>query len=482
MATVKFKLRKPKKDGKLKDVPVPINCLYNSKITGRFEIGTGEKVLPKNWTGSRVKPAERYYDRINKHLANIEEKLLDIWRDNKGASPEVLRGLVIQAIQGNAPSIEKKTVIQAVQQFIAQYEREKDPKTVGRYRVLLNKLKEFNPELTFEELDFNFYDAFKSFLYSQLNPNYTGYRTVYSEALGCYVVEPCKKGQENIGLFDDIVFKYFVQIKTICAWSEKRNYPVNKSYKGWEIIKRDYPPISLTIDELRRIEDIYFNFNNVFEDGEEKRLTKFWRIKGYGEESIFNRLKEIADERIKSYSIARDFLSLECRTGQRISDLRRFNRNDISGNIWTFTQKKGNRLNNKTINLPLVGYCAPALLILQKYNYDLPKLSEQKLNKHIKTICRIAGIDQDMYIERWAGNKKIRIPGKKFEFLSSHTGRKTFITLSLQMGIPAKVVMDMTGIKSYTTLRHYDGQSEIGTIEKWLKSIEDNSALMRKSG
>ena len=248
-----------------------------------------------------------------------------------------------------------------------------------------------------------------------------------------------------MGLFDDVVFKYFINLKTVCAWAEMRGYTVHPAYKikkAWPIIRREYQPIALTQDELHRIEDLYLP---------EKHLD-----------------------------IARDYLALECRTGQRISDLRRFNKNDINGNRWTFNQKKGARTNQKTVSLPFTGYSAPALLILQKYNYELPSISEQKINEHIKTVCKRAGIVDTIHITRWAGNKKVQIPGSKYEFISTHTGRKTFITIALQF-MSHQTVMNITGIRSFQTLKHYAGESEIGLVEEGLRKIENDVTIMRKA-
>lgn len=442
MASARFRLNHPKEP----DTPVSILVRFYSKKTGRLDMATGETCPPSQWEGQRVSSKHKNYGRINKHLSKMEGELLDLWRDHRStATAEELKSLVRGIVKGETTTDQKKTVAHIVTQFIAQYEKEKDPATVKRYRGLLKKLTAFNPDLTIDQLDFNFYDGFKNFLFGCPNPVYSGHSLFTDPGTGSYFIALDNSGNgtgQRIGLFDDTVYKYLVNVKSVVAWAERRGETVHPSYKTWEIIKRDYQPISLTLDELRQIENLHLP---------ERHLD-----------------------------IARDFLVLECRTGQRISDLRRFNKSDISGNTWTFTQKKGNRLNSKRISLPLVGYCAPALLILQKYNYELPKVSEQKINEHIKTICKRAGIDNQLFIERWAGNKKVRIPGFKYEFISTHTGRKTFITIALQFMQP-HTVMQITGIRSFKTLRHYAGEVEMMTIEAGLRSIENNIAIMKKA-
>ena len=112
--------------------------------------------------------------------------------------------------------------------------------------------------------------------------------------------------------------------------------------------------------------------------------------------------------------------------------------------------------------------------IVQKYGGKLPEISEQHLNQHIKTLCEKAGITQEIYIERWQGNKKIRIPGKKYEFISLHSGKRTFITILGNMGVPVKVISDFTGTSIKTIEKHYLGRTELYVAESYLNSIESN--------
>jgi site-specific recombinase XerD len=439
--TVNFRLRKSKTAG---TIPVPVMVVLVHQGLRR-ELSTGEKIIPRFWGGNRAKASLKESEVVNTHLDNIEKSVLQVWRENTGVDPERLMGLAVLAVKGdNQPLLQKKTLVEIVQQFIAQYSTEKEIGTVKRYKSLLSKLEQFNPSLLPEQLDFNFYDAFKRFLYGGHNPLYSGFDLVFSAADNCYHLHPCdpERGVVSpVGLFDDVVFKYFVNLKTVCKWAEKRGNQVHQSFKDWEIIKRDYDPIYLTEEELNRLENVTLP---------------------------------------KHLDVARDYLLLECHTGQRISDLRRFSKSDINGDVWTFKQKKGGRLNTKTVSLPLVGFCAPALLILQKYNYELPKLSEQKINEHIKLVCKLAGITDATTTTRYQGSKKVQISGFKWEFCSTHIGRKTFITLCLQNpSFTAKTVMDITGIRSFKTLSHYNGKSEIGNIRKALESMAGKTQLMK---
>jgi integrase len=441
MATVKFRIRpkgNPEKE-------TAIHCYYYHEGI-EIEKSTGLKVIPANWANSRVTTPK---NKINKLLAERESALLNLHIDYTGKSNdelEVMAGSIIKGRPVTKTTEEKKTLIQAVQLFIAQYEREKETGTVKRYKGLLKKLVGFEAgterntaPLLFENLDFNFYDAFKKFLYNCYNPVYGGCSLRYDIPTGCYHLIPDLSG-DSVGLFDDTVFKYFVNLKTICAWASKRGYAVHPSYKEWEILKREYPPITLTKDELEAIEAL---------------------------------------DLPQHLDIARDYLSLECRTGQRISDLRRFSKADLNNDVWSFFQKKGNRIKAKHIELPLDGFSFPALGILEKYNHELPKISEQKLNEHIKTVCRMAGITEGIYIERWAGSRKIRISGPKWEFISTHTGKKSFITIMASEGVPVSFLSLLTGTSQKTIERHYLGKISLDKVREQLNKGGKKESTMR---
>lgn len=428
MASVSYRLKTPSK----KETTIILR--FYSRETGPLDFSTGEKIPTEYWQGQRVSAKyKKNHDRINKSLSQLECDLLDVWRQNKGSSKEILKALITKAVKGE-PQEEKKTLISAVKLFIAQYEREKEKSTAGRYKVLLNKLTAFNPDLTFADLDQNFYDQFKIWLYGNNNPVYAGYDLRRDSDGNGYTLVACDSPTVNVGLFDDVVFKYFINLQTVIRWAEKRGYQVNPSYKEWEIIKREYPVISLTLDELQRIEAL----NNL----------------------------------PSHLEMARDYLSICCRTGQRISDVKRISALSISSGTWKIFQKKGSRQKQKIVELRLTGFCAPVIDIVNKHGGQLPALSEQKINEHIKTICKLAGITQEIHIERWQGNKKIKIPGKKYEFISTHCGKKTFITILGGMGVPVKIISDLTGTSIRTIEKHYLGRTDMHIIDSYLNKIE----------
>ena len=72
--------------------------------------------------------------------------------------------------------------------------------------------------------------------------------------------------------------------------------------------------------------------------------------------------------------------------------------------------------------------------ILEKYDFQLPKLSNQKLNDYLKVIKELAKIHKPM---------------------TSHVARHSFATLSLTYDIPIENVSRMMGHKDIKTTQIY---------------------------
>jgi integrase len=457
MASVKYRLNRPKeKTGELKKVPVSILISYYHAGVAVEDLSTNQKTIPAKWENNRIKGDKGLL--INKYLNELETNLLNAHLVHRVSGP-ALEKIIRRIIKSERvhdqieEDTQKKTSLFTVGRFIVQCKREKDPKTVGRYKVLWRALGRFlkGSRLDFSKIDHEFTDRFKNYLYDTSNPYYIGHCLQFDSAAGCYIVVPGSDGLP-IGLFDEVVFKYFINLKTVCRWIENRGYQVHQAYKEWDFKSREYEPITFSHDELHAMEALEFT--------ETYKPKKNYNI---------------------NLNVVRDYTSVECRIGQRISDIKRLDKVNFEDTTLNLTQKKGNRVKENRVRFNLVGYAAPALMILQKYNYKMPYISEADLNLGIKELARRAGITQDMYIERWAGNRKVRISGKKYEFVSSHTGKKSFITILAGKGVPLAMISEITGTTQRTIERHYLGKIDNNVVDSYLKKVEDNTSIMRKT-
>src|SRR6218665_3976895 len=221
MATVKFYLRSPKdKSGALRKDEVSIIAKFTLSREQRFEIATDEKIIPKYWDNKSQVVKSNAHDHvgINLYLSDLKRELITLWRENRELPFDQFK---IKALGISQPGVEKKTLLTALEAFIKQYDLEKAENTIKRYKSLQVFLTEYNKAMPidFINLDYNFYDSFRAFLYS--------------------------KGQ-----IDSTMYKYISNLKTFLKWANKRDYPVNEIYKEWVTLKRVNKPISLTLKEL----------------------------------------------------------------------------------------------------------------------------------------------------------------------------------------------------------------------------------------
>jgi integrase len=166
----------------------------------------------------------------------------------------------------------------------------------------------------------------------------------------------------------------------------------------------------------------------------------------------------------------RDVFCFACATGLRYSDLLDLRREHIrkDNTIRKTAVKTGQKL---VIPLNPISYS-----ILQKYvdhNSPLPVISNQKTNEYIKEIGELAGIDTPIEKVRTRGVKKITKVFKKYDLLSIHVGRKSFITLSLEKGIAMQDVMSLSGHTTFKAFKRYvdvnDNQKKTVMANAWGK-------------
>jgi integrase len=287
--------------------------------------------------------------------------------------------------------------------------------TSKKFNTLKTRLKEFEKDnhykITFDSIDLVFYDKFKDFLLSK--------KIKRSE-------------EEETGLLNDSISKYFATIKTFMQWSLDRNYHSNTTFKHNQFSakkKSKNEIVTLSSEELMRIYELDLSDNPYQEK-------------------------------------VRDLFCFAAFTGQRWSDVEQFRKEDVRDGWWIFESKK----TKETMRIPFTGFTLPALEILKKYDFDLPVLIQQTFNKEIKNIGGKAEITEPVTLVRYSGSKKIINTKPKNKFMTSHMARRSCVTILLQRGVPATTVMKLTGHKDLKTLMRYENTSE-GALAEALKNM-----------
>ena len=94
--------------------------------------------------------------------------------------------------------------------------------------------------------------------------------------------------------------------------------------------------------------------------------------------------------------------------------------------------------------------------ILNKYDFNIPKIDQNTLNSHIKEIAKMAGL-----IERCTSTMQ-----PKYELISSHTARRTGATLMYLAGVDAYDICSITGHSSIKMLNKYIKAKELEVAKK----------------
>jgi site-specific recombinase XerD len=104
-----------------------------------------------------------------------------------------------------------------------------------------------------------------------------------------------------------------------------------------------------------------------------------------------------------------------------------------------------------------------------------PYVSSQKFNKEIKEVLKIIGIDDRVKINKIIKNRKKEEYKPKYELVSSHTGRRTYITWCVLKGIEKSTIMKTTGHKILQTLHKYNKTDEESVNEEFYRKIKNNN-------
>lgn len=152
---------------------------------------------------------------------------------------------------------------------------------------------------------------------------------------------------------------------------------------------------------------------------------------------------------------ARDLFCFCAFTSLRYSDMAALKRSDIVGDkIIVTTQKTNDRL-----EIPLNNY---SRAILEKYaglqdprGLALPVISNQKMNDYLKELCELCDFREPITKVYYKGGARVEETRPKYELISTHAARRTFICYALTKGIPPQIVMKFTGHSDYKAMKPY---------------------------
>ena len=111
--------------------------------------------------------------------------------------------------------------------------------------------------------------------------------------------------------------------------------------------------------------------------------------------------------------------------------------------------------------------CNAALkAILEKYDYQLPHLEDQVINRYIKEVAQTAGLTDLVEIETTKGGTPKKEKIEKYKLIHTHTARRTGATLMYLAGVDLYDIMKVTGHTSPAMLKKYIKADNLKVVEK----------------
>ncbi|WP_324675052.1 site-specific integrase [Hymenobacter sp. GOD-10R] len=238
------------------------------------------------------------------------------------------------------------------------------------------------------------------------------------------------------GLTDNTIEKMVSRLKRFMKYAADRGFHTNASYQKLNWRRQEPDIMTLTAEEVAALEALDLPAGGYLDN-------------------------------------ARMLFLLSCYTGLRYSDLVSIRSEHVRGHMLRITTQK----TRETVSIPLQ---ARALLIVTRYLAGGVRLiTNQKLNFYLKQLGQLAGIDSPLEVVRYKGGERLNSTVPKWEKLGCHTGRRTFVTLSLERGLRPELVMKITGHRDWKSFKRYVNITEQAVEREFAKVYEMPEPLLK---
>ncbi|WP_445709794.1 tyrosine-type recombinase/integrase [Flavobacterium sp.] len=211
----------------------------------------------------------------------------------------------------------------------------------------------------------------------------------------------------NLGLF-----------KTFMFWAKKNKYTYNDLFQEFKKVDRVITnQIALTIEDLNNL--MQFEFES-------------------------NKLEKV-----------RDVFCFACVTGMRFGELSLISKSNITDDFIILKEEKDETKEVREIPLTSI-----SRFILKKYDFKLPLIANQKQNEYIKEVFKAMKYNNEVQKITTKGKENIKQDMLFYERISTHTARRTFITMMKRQGKSDKLIASITGHSDMKTLNQYYQVSE----------------------
>lgn len=163
----------------------------------------------------------------------------------------------------------------------------------------------------------------------------------------------------------------------------------------------------------------------------------------------------------------RDMFCLGCFTGLRYSDLIKLRQKHIyADSVHVITTKT-----SKPVTIELNDHSRSIVNKYQKSDPDellFYTHPNQVCNRYLKDIARRANIDTMIQQVHYVGNSRVENTEPKYNLLTMHAARRTFVVTALTLGIEPSIIMRWTGHRNYEAMKPY-----IAIVERTKRAAMD---------
>ena len=395
-----------------------ILSLSVSKKT-RLRISTGFNTDGKTWEQVKQKKGGTpEAQKMRTQLKELSEQIINALNDVPNPTIDWLQSQVNQ-FRGIVVETDENSLLNNIQNYVDCLPTKKmrygkigaTYSSVQKYKALKNKIE--------------LYEKFsnKKYLVSDVSPNW-----IKDFEKWMYKTE--KLNTNTAG-------RYIKFLKTVCTYAGANDIKIDKNLATVKGYSETHTPIFLTFDELAIIEEMTFE-------------------------------REALDN-------AKDWLIIGCYIGQRVSDLLKLTKKNLTTIAGMEMISLKQQKTGKSVMIPI----HPIVKSILNKNNGFPyKISDQRFNEYVKDVCELAGITEPVKGGKMVTDKVSKKTRKQFgifpkhELVSSHVCRRSFAS-NFYGDIPTSILKDITAHSTEAQFLQYIGKSQTDSAlqlaEYWSK-------------
>ena len=413
-----FNLKEPKSES---ETLVLFSCYFKDE-SKKFVYSTGEKVVPKNWDFENrfIFTAGKNKSKFSESIKKQLNRYSDLFLETESLYKRINEPFTTQILKKSFDEHFKKTV-KGKNIFFDAYEQFMAEKKMGKEWSEATVKRYTNIKNILEKFETS--RKYK-LTFSSINPAFHREFTTYCmDDLG-HINNTYAR---NLGLFKSFMF-----------WAKKNKFTYNDAFTEFKKVERVITnQIALTIEDLGKL---------MKHDFESKRLEK-----------------------------VRDVFVFACVTGMRFGELSLVSKSNVTDHYIILKEDKDETKEAREIPLTSI-----ARFILLKYDYELPLIKNQKHNEYIKEVFEELKYNSKVQKVTTKGKENIKVEMNFYDRISTHTARRTFITMMKRQGKSDKLIASITGHSDMKTLNQYyqvsepekkEAMDEVFNIEIPLKKI-----------